>query len=83
MEMFLRWEFHPLLILAHALPLISKVVTRIIHLNTACRILREPVQEHCNMTCFMLSPEKTKIPGIFPQRLKLRRAACHTGNWRK
>ena len=45
--------------------------------------LREPVQEHCNMTCFMLSPEKTKIPGIFPQRLKLRRAACHTGNWRK
>ena len=45
--------------------------------------LREPVQEHCNMTCFMLNPEKTKIPGIFPQRLKLRRAACHTGNWRK
>ena len=33
------------------------------------------------MTRFMLSPEKTKIPGIFPQPLKLRRAARHTGNW--
>ena len=33
------------------------------------------------MTRFMLSPEKTKIPGSFPQPLKLRRAARHTGNW--
>ena len=29
--------------------------------------LREPIQEYCNMTRFMLSPEKTKIPRIFPQ----------------
>jgi len=35
------------------------------------------------MTHFMLSPEKTKIPGIFPQPLKFRRAARLTGNWEK